>query len=275
MQSILITGCSTGIGHATALLLKEKGYNVFATARKEEDVLKLKELGLNAYLLDVTKYETIHHTIELILENTGGTLDVVFNNAGYGQGGMVEDIRTEVLKEQFETNVFGLHELTRTVLPIMRKQGYGKIIQHSSVLGLVSLKLRGAYNASKYAIEGLTDTLRLELEGSNIFVSLLNTGPIKSDFRKNALKMFKKNIDVENSFYKDIYNNNLQQRLEGNKEDVPFTLKAICVAQVVLKITQTNKPKPRYYITKPTYFLGFAKRVFSSSLLDKILGKIQ
>lgn len=275
MQSILITGCSTGIGHATALLLKEKGYNVFATARKQEDVLKLKELGLKAYLLDVTKYETIHNTIELILENTGGTLDVVFNNAGYGQGGMVEDIRTEVLKEQFETNVFGLHELTRTVLPIMRKQGYGKIIQHSSVLGLVSLKLRGAYNASKYAIEGLTDTLRLELEGSNIFVSLLNTGPIKSDFRKNALIMFKKNIDVENSFYKNIYNNNLQQRLEGNKEDVPFTLKAICVAQVVLKITQTNKPKPRYYITKPTHFLGFAKRVLSSSLLDKILGKIQ
>ena len=274
MQSILITGCSTGIGHQTAITLKEQGYNVFATARKQEDVLKLKELGFDSYLLDVTKYETIHNVIEKILEKTGGTLDVVFNNAGYGQGGMIEDIKTEVLKEQFETNVFGLHEITRTVLPIMRKQGHGKIIQHSSVLGLVSLKLRGAYNASKYAVEGLTDTLRLELEGSNIYVSLLNTGPVKSDFRKNSLKMFKKNIDVENSYYKDIYNSNLKQRLEGNKGDVPFTLKAICVADIILKIIETKKPKPRYYITKPTYFLGFAKRILSTRWLDKILIRI-
>ena len=261
MQSVLITGCSTGIGHATALYLKECGYNVFATARCEKDVLKLKELGFDAYLIDVTQHETIHNTLNKILEKTGGTLDVVFNNAGFGQPGAMEDVKTHVLKEQFETNVFGLHELTCAVLPIMRKQGYGRIIQHSSVLGLIALKYRGAYNASKYAIEGLTDTLRLELEGSGIHVSLLNTGPVKSDFRKNALIMFKKNIDIANSHFKDVY-------------DTPFTLDATAVAKVVLEIIQANKPRPRYYITKATYILGFLKRILSTRWLDMILGKI-
>ena len=274
MQSILITGCSTGIGHATALLLKESGYRVFATARKEEDVLKLRELGFDALLLDVTKFETIHNTIEKVLEKTGGTLDVVFNNAGYGQPGAIEDVKTEVLKEQFETNVFGLHELTQAVLPIMRKQGHGKIIQHSSVLGLIALKYRGAYNASKYAIEGLTDTLRLELEGSNIFVSLLNTGPVKSNFRQNALLMFKKNIDTQNSHFKDVYENELNERLESNKDDTPFTLESSSVADVVLKIVRAKRPKARYYITKATHILGFLKRILSTRWLDLILAKI-
>ena len=274
MQSILITGCSTGIGHETALYLKKYGYKVFATARNEEDVVKLKELGFDAFFLDVTKHETIHDTIDKILKKTGGTLDVVFNNAGYGQPGAVEDIKTSVLKEQFETNVFGLHELTQAVIPIMRRQGYGKIIQHSSVLGLIALKYRGAYNASKYAIEGLTDTLRLELEGSNISVSLLNTGPVKSDFRKNALKMFKKNINTKNSHFIQEYEMQLNDRLESNKEDTPFTLDASAVAEVVLEIIQAHKPRPRYYITKATYILGFAKRVLSTSWLDKILVKM-
>jgi len=274
MQSILITGCSSGIGKATALLLKKYGYNVYATARKEEDVLELIELGFDAYILDVTKPETITHTLERILEKTNGTLDVVFNNAGFGQPGAVEDIPTSVLKQQFETNVFGLHELTRAVIPIMRKQGHGRIIQHSSVLGLIALKYRGAYNASKYAIEGLTDTLRLELEGSNIHVSLLNTGPVKSDFRKNALIMFKNNINKKASFFKDAYENQLNERLESNKKDVPFTLEATDVADVVLEIVQANRPRPRYYITKATHILGFAKRILSTRWLDLVLAKL-
>jgi len=166
MTNILITGCSSGIGKESALYLQTKGYRVFTTARKEEDVEELKGLGFEAFYLDVTKPKTIKKTLKKILKLTDGTLDVVFNNAGFGQPGAIEDITTDVLKEQFETNVFGLHEVTNQVLPIMKKQGYGKIIQHSSVLGLISLKFRGAYNASKYAIEGLTDTLRLELEES-------------------------------------------------------------------------------------------------------------
>jgi len=159
-KSVLITGCSSGIGYDTAHYLHANGYRVFATARDVDDVKRLKSEGLDAYLLDVTKPETIDKTLTAVLEQTGGTLYALFNNAGHGQPGALEDIRTEVLQEQFATNVFGLHELTRRVLPIMRTQGYGRIIQHSSVLGIISLRFRGAYNASKYAVEGLCDTLR-------------------------------------------------------------------------------------------------------------------
>ena len=274
MKSILITGCSTGIGLQTALLLQKENYNVFATARKEEDVQKLSKLGLQSYLLDVTKYDTIDDTFDKILKKTNGKLDILFNNAGYGQAGAIEDIKIEDLKVQFETNVFGLHYITTKAIKIMRNQGYGKIIQHSSILGLVSLKYRGAYNASKYAIEGLSDTLRLELlDEPNIFVTLLNTGPIISEFRNNALKTFK-NIDIQNSHFKNIYEKDLISRKNGTKKNIPFTLYPIDVAKIVLKIIKTKKPKPRYYITKATTILIYCKRVLSTNLLDKILNKI-
>ena len=269
-KTILITGCSSGIGEQTALYLQQKGYHVFATARKEQDIQNLQKLGLTTFLLDVTKKETITDTLNKILTITDGKLDVLFNNAGYGQPGAIEDIPTSVLKEQFETNVFGLHEVTLQVLKIMKAQGYGKIIQHSSVLGLVSLKFRGAYNASKYAIEGLTDTLRLELLDTNIDVTLLNTGPITSDFRKNAMNKLIQNIDIENSRFTQSYH----KSLNAKKSEVPFNLESIEVAKVVEQIIQSNNIKPRYYITKATYLLGFAKRVLSTKYLDKILNRI-
>ena len=267
--NVLITGCSSGIGRATAIYLKDQGYRVFATARKQKDVDDLRSLGFDSFLLDVTQKDSISKTLEDILA-LSGTLDVVFNNAGYGQPGAIEDLSVKALKEQFETNVFGLHEVTIQVLKIMQKQGYGKIIQHSSVLGLISLKFRGAYNASKYAIEGLSDTLRLELLDTNIQVTLLNTGPVTSDFRKNAKEMLLKNIDIENSRFKEIYHRNL----ESKKSDVPFNLEAIEVAKIVENIIKAKKIKPRYYITKATYILGYLKRVLSTSLLDKVLNKI-
>ena len=269
MQSILITGCSSGIGLQTAIHL-QPNFRVFATARDKKDVQKLKELGFEAFLLDVTKIDTIKNTLNNITQLTNGTIDILFNNAGYGQPGAIEDIQTNILKEQFEINVFGLHSVTIEVLKIMKNQGYGKIIQHSSVLGLVSLKLRGAYNASKYAIEGLTDTLRLELKDTNIQVTLLNTGPITSDFRKNATAKLLQNIDIENSRFKNSY----QKSLTAKKSAVPFNLESIAVAKVVEKIILTKKIKPRYYITKATYLLGYLKRILSTSLLDKILDKI-
>ena len=184
MTNIVITGCSTGIGLETALYLKERFITVYPTARELCDVQKLNALGFeHAMQLDVTNHRQITSVIEHIMQKEG-KIDVWFNNAGFGQAGMLEDIHADVLREQFETNVIGLHESTRQLIPLMREQGYGKIIQHSSVLGLVSLAGRGAYNASKYAIEGLTDTLRLELHSTNIYPVLLNTGPITSDFRK-------------------------------------------------------------------------------------------
>ena len=270
MTNIVITGCSTGIGLETAHYLKERFIKVYPTARTEEDVAKLKALGFeNAMLLDVRNEAQITQVIQTVLEKDN-KIDIWFNNAGFGQAGMMEDITTTALREQFETNVIGLHACTRAILPVMQEQGYGKIIQHSSVLGLVSLAGRGAYNASKYAIEGLTDTLRLELQGTEIYPVLLNTGPITSDFRKNAMQKLKENVDIEHSRYKEKY----LQSLAADKSKVPFNEEAISVAQVVHQIIRAKKPKPRYYITKATYLLGYLKRVLSTTLLDKILLKI-
>lgn len=270
MSNIVITGCSTGIGLETARYLKERYITVYPTARKPEDVEMLRSLGFeNAMQLDVTRPEQIEKVIEKVLAKEG-SIDVWFNNAGYGQPGTVEDIRTEVLREQFETNLFGLHECTRQIIPVMKKQGYGKIIQHSSVLGLISLFGRGAYNASKYAIEGLTDTLRLELYGSNIHAVLLNTGPVTSHFRENAMQKLRQNVDIEHSDHRERY----LQTLQAKKSNVPFNEEAVSVARVVHRIVLAKKPKPRYYITKATWLLGLLKRVLSTSLLDRVLYKI-
>ena len=270
MTNIVITGCSTGIGLATAAYLKDKFVKVYPTARDPKDVKMLKELGFeHAMQLDVRKPDEIKTVINKVLE-IDSKIDVWFNNAGYGQPGAMEDISTEVLKEQFETNVFGLHECTRQIIPVMREQGYGKIIQHSSVLGFISLFSRGAYNASKYAVEGLTDTLRLELQDTHIYPVLLNTGPVTSDFRKNAVQKLRENVDIEHSLFKEEY----LKSIEGIAKKVPFKEEAISVASVVHKIILADKPKPRYYITKATYLLGYFKRVLSTSLLDRLLMKI-
>jgi short-subunit dehydrogenase len=266
-QIILITGCSHGgIGYATAKHLKELGHTVFTSARRQEDVDALKTEGFDSYLIDVNNYQQVDEAFEKILQKTDGKLDSLFNNAGYGQAGALEDIDTKYLKEQFETNVFSLHNLTNKAIKIMRKQGHGKIIQHSSVLGLISMKYRGAYNASKYAIEGLADTMRLELEGSNIYMSLLNTGPITSKFRENSIKTIK-NIDHGNSIHKKEYDKILTRQ----HKKVPFNEEAISVAKVVENILNSKKPKPRYYITKATWIMGILKRIFSTRLLDKVL----
>lgn len=273
LANILITGCSSGIGLESAKLLKQKGHNVIASARKQSDVEKLQNLGFESYLVDVTLYDTVDAVLNTILEKYT-TLDVVFNNAGFGQPGAVEDITVDVLKYQFETNVYGTHYLTTQAVKIMRHQGFGKIIQHSSVLGIISLKFRGAYNASKYAIEGLNDTLRQELMGTNIYITILNTGPVSSNFRKNALSNFQKNIDIKHSAFSAIYNKELKERLESKSDTTIFTITSQEAAKTILKIIETEKPKPRYYITKATHILGFFKRILSTPLLDKALNKI-
>ena len=261
MTNIVITGCSSGIGLETARYLNDKDVKVYPTARAPKDVEMLKTLGFeDAMQLDVTKPEEISAVIKAVLSREG-KIDIWFNNAGFGQPGAIEDIRTEVLREQFETNVFGLHECTRQIIPVMRKQGYGKIIQHSSVLGLISLFGRGAYNASKYAIEGLTDTLRLELQDTNIYPVLLDTGPITSHFRENAMKKLRENVDIEHSIFKEKY----QKSLSADKSKVPFNEEAVSVAKMVHKIVLAEKPKPRYYITKATYLLGYLKRLLSTA----------
>lgn len=271
-KTILITGCSSGIGLHAALTLSARGYQVFATARKEQDVVMLKEKGLSAYLLDVTKPESIEDTLAEVLEQTGGQLDFLFNNGAYGQPGALEDLSTEALKAQFETNVFGWHELTKQVIPVMRQQGHGRIIQCSSVLGFVSMAYRGAYNASKYAIEGLTDTLRLELKSANIDVVLLQPGPINTQFRANALAAFQDNIDVEASVHKTEYQQQIE-RLASEKSNAAFTLEPLDVTRALIHALESKRPKLRYRITTPTKLFAIFKRILPARLLDYLLAK--
>ena len=276
MPSVLITGCSSGIGYYCAKALKQEGYQVFATARKEEDVQKLREQGFLSYQLDLNSTQSIDEALSCVLEETGGTIDALFNNGAYGQPGAVEDLSREVLRNQFETNLFGTHELTCKVIKIMRKQGRGRIIQNSSVLGLITLKYRGAYNASKFALEGLTDTLRQELQGSNIHISLIEPGPVESDFRKNAYQAFKENITTDGSAHQSVYEAvelRLSKQDSDRKKD-PFTLGPESVYKPLLHAITSKKPKARYYVTTPTWIFGILRRVLSTRLLDWILVRV-
>ncbi len=269
-RAVLITGCSSGIGLCVAEGLRSRGYRVFATARKEADVQRLNADGFESLKLDLSDPDSIADTLEEILERTGNRLYALFNNGGFGQPGAVEDVSTRVLRAQFEVNFFGWHELTRRVLPVMRAQGEGRIIQNSSVLGFITLKFRGAYNASKFALEGLSDTLRLELRGTNIHVSLIEPGPVISRFRENAYRAFKSNIDVESSPHQMAYVL-LERRLADNENEPPFTLPASAVLKKVVHAIESSRPRPRYYVTVPTYGFGVLKRLLPTRLLDRLL----
>lgn len=272
-RSVLITGCSSGIGRHVALGLKARGYRVFATARKQEDVESLIAEGLESIQLDIANSASIQNAFETVMQKTDGKLYALFNNAAFGISGAVEDLGRDALRDIFEVNLFGTHELTRLVIPVMRKQGEGRIIQNSSVLGFVALKYRGAYNATKFALEGLSDTLRMELEGANIFVSLIEPGPIQSDFRKNAYATYKRYIDKDNSVFKEIYQQT-EERLQTEGPVVPFTLGPEAVLKKVIHVLESKRPRVRYYVTFPTYLFGYLKRVLPDRLMDKILSGI-
>ena len=272
-KTILITGCSTGIGYSAAVLLKNRGHHVIATARKSADVARLKQEGFTALQLDLADSQSIQLAVNQALDLTGGTLDALFNNGAFGQPGAVEDLTRDVLRHQFETNLFGTHELTNLLIPVMRKQGHGRIIYNSSVLGLVAMRYRGAYNASKFALEGLADTLRLELYGTNIHVSLIEPGPILSHFRENSYALYKKNIDPAHSFHQEAYQA-MEDRLQKEGAAVPFTLPAKAVVDKVIHALESKKPKIRYYVTFPTYLFAVLKRILPISWLDALLRKV-
>ena len=260
------------IGLHAALTLSARGYQVFATARKAQDVADLQAKGLTAYQLDLTNTDSITQAVTQVLEKTGGRLDYLFNNGAYGQPGALEDLPTQVLRDQFETNVFGWHELTKQIIPVMKRQGHGRIIQCSSVLGVVSMAYRGAYNASKYAIEGLTDTLRLELKSANIEVVLLEPGPINTQFRANALLAVQANIDIEASDHKVQYQQQIA-RLSSEKSNAPFTLEPLHVTQALIHALESKQPKLRYRITTATKLFAVLKRLLPARWLDYLLAK--
>ncbi len=269
-RSILITGCSSGIGHHCAHALQKRGYNVVASARKKEDVVRLSDEGLTCIQLDLDNPDSIAAAVEQTLKLTGGTLYALFNNGAYGQPGAVEDLSRKVLRDQFETNLFGTHELTCRLIPVMRKQGEGRIIQNSSVLGFIAFRYRGAYIASKYALEGLTDTLRLELHGTSIHVSLIEPGPILSDFRKKGLVLFRKNIDIYASVHCRKYQLQLS-RLQTEGPAMRFTLGPESVCRRLVHALESNHPKRRYYVTFPTYLMGTLKRILPDRAMDWFL----
>lgn len=270
-RAILITGCSSGIGYTCAIGLQQRGYRVFATARKPSDLARLAAQGLETLYLDYAEPVSIDHCVSEISKRTGGKLYGLFNNGAYGQPGAVEDLRREVLEAQFQANVFGWHQLTRACLPLMRANGAGRIVQNSSVLGLVAMKWRGAYNASKFAIEGLSDTLRLELRGSGIHVVLIEPGPITSRFTEHALAAFEANVDQTVSHYKEAY---ARQRARlGKGGSNRFKLPPEAVLEKLVHALESPRPKVRYYVTTPTTIMAWCRRLLPYRLLDVIANK--
>lgn len=266
-RSILITGCSSGIGYTCAHGMKERGWRVIATARKKDDIKRLESEGLEVVPLEYRDANSIAQCADETLKRTDGKLAAVFNNGAYGQPGAVEDLPVDVLREQFEANFFGWHDLTRRLIPAMRTQGHGRIVQCSSVLGLVSLKYRGAYNASKFALEGLTDALRQELAGTGLHVSLIEPGPIATRFGANALAAYRANIDLENSVHAEIYRQRIAAMEAGGA--VRFKLGPEAVLEKLVHAVESERPAPHYYVTKATYLMGLGRRLLSTRMLDR------
>lgn len=273
MKNVLVTGCSSGIGRCIADGLKERGFNVFVTARKQEDLETLTKAGFEAIELNLTDTKSIQAAVVSLLSKTDGQLYGLVNNAAYGLTGAMEDIPVMALRDQFETNVFGTQELTNLLIPAMRQQHTGRIIQISSVLGFITMKFRGPYCASKYALEAISDAMRYELNDTGIKVSLIEPGPITSNFRDNALNHFQAVVNKEHSYFKEDYAK-MENELNGENYTVPFSLGPEAVLIKVIHALESDKPKNRYYVTFPTHLFSFLKRVLPGKLLDKILVKI-
>ena len=269
-KTILITGCSSGIGWCVAHGLKARGWRVFATARQPADVARLQAEGLESLPLDLRDSTSIQTVVAAVLERTEGRLDALLNNGAYGQPGAVEDLSREALREQFETNLFGTQELTNQVIPLMRRQGGGRILYVSSVLGLVAFPYRGAYVASKFALEGLADTLRLELVGTGIHVCLIEPGPILSRFRENAHTVYRRHIGAETSPHREKYAA-MEARLLKEGPAAPFTLPPGAVLKRVIHALESSKPRARYPVTVPTYLFAVLRRLLPTRVLDMVL----
>lgn len=272
-RSILITGCSSGIGYDAAHGLARAGWRVFATCRKPADVDRLIGEGLESFALDLAEPASIEAAVAEALSRSGGTLDAVFNNGAFALPGAVEDIPRDAMRAIFETNLFGTHDLTRRLIPAMRAQGHGRIVMNSSVLGLVTAPWRGPYVATKFALEGLTDTLRIEMKRCGIDVILIEPGPVTSRIRQNAVIQFERWVDWENSARADDYRETLMRRLYRGDGPDRFELPASAVTAKLVQALTSKRPRPRYYVTTPTYFAGAARRLLPTRALDWVLGR--
>ncbi|MDE2341917.1 MAG: SDR family oxidoreductase [Betaproteobacteria bacterium] len=270
MKTLLVTGSSSGIGATVAHGLAARGWRVFASARKPGDVARLQAQGLESLVLDLDDSASIEAAVDTVLARTGGRLDALFNNGGFGQLGAVEDLTRDALRAQFETNLFGWIELTNRVLPVMRAQGHGRIVMNSSVLGYAAFPYRGAYNAAKFALEGITDTLRQELHGSGIHVVLVEPGPIESRFRENAVAHFERHIRWERSVHRARYQVQ-RERLARPGPAAPFTLPPQAVLARVIHALESPRPRLRYPVTVPAVAFAWLKRVLPGRVMDWVL----
>lgn len=267
-KSILITGCSSGIGHDAAHALKTRGWRVFATCRKAEDCARLQKEGLESFVLDYEDETVVEAAVIEALERTGGTLDALFNNGAYAVPGAVEDLPRAALRAIFEVNLFGYFDLIRRVLPVMRAQGRGRIVNCSSILGFTALKWRGAYNATKFAMEGLTDTLRLEMRGIPIDIILIEPGPIATRIRRNSIPHFEKWVDWERSARREQYETQIVSHLYGDHGSGMFELSPAAVTGKLIHALEAPRPKARYFVTTPTYLMHWTKRLTPRAVFD-------
>ncbi|MFN7169511.1 MAG: SDR family oxidoreductase [Pannonibacter sp.] len=272
-KTIIVTGCSSGIGAHCARALQADGWRVFSTVRKSADLAPLEADGIETLPMDYTDEHSISALVDTVRDRTGGRIDALFNNGAYGQPGAVEDLSTAVLRAQFEANLFGWHELTRQVIPVMRARGHGRIVNCSSILGLLPYRYRGAYTASKYALEGLTLTLRMELEGSGIQVSLIEPGPIASRFTANALAKIHEHIDLDNSAHAQEYKRQLS-RLTGNGPDNRHKLGPEAVYGALTHALTAARAKPHYLVTTPAKQGALLKRLLPADLFYRLMRKL-
>lgn len=273
MRTILITGCSTGIGLAAARALKGRGWRVLATARKPDDLEHLEKVeGLEALPLELTEPASIAACVAEALRRTGGTLDALYNNAGFGTIGAVEDVSAELVRRHLDVNVVAVHELSRLVVPVMRRQGHGRIVMCSSVLGFISGPYRGAYCASKFALEALSDALRMEVARDNIRVSIIEPGPIESQFAATAVATLKDTVDVARSVHRAHYALRIAEMEAGGR--TRFRLGPAAVVEKLVHALESPRPKARYKIGLPTRGAAVLKRLLPDRWLDRIVGRM-
>ena len=273
VKTALVTGCSTGIGRATARVLRERGWQVVPSARKSEDLASLRAEGFSPVRMDVAESASVQATVCEALELLGGRLGALVNNAGYGQPGAVEDLSRDELRRQFEVNVFGLHELTNLCLPVLRKQGWGRIVNVSSVLGRMMLPYVGAYCASKAAVEMLSDVLRIELRGTGIFVSVIEPGPIESAFRKTSVALLEdKRPSLAGTAHASYYDRQAEAYARGRrKPSQRFMAPPEAVARRVMHAVESPRPRRRYLVTLPAHVGIWAARHLPAGLMDLLL----
>lgn len=270
-KTVLITGCSSGIGFDAAHGLRDAGWRVFASCRQTADCDRLRAAGFDSPRIDYADPASITAGLAEVLAATGGTLDALYNNGAFACPGAVEDLPRAGLEAIFQTNLFGVHDLTRQVIPVMRKQGHGRIVNCSSVLGIVGMQWRGAYVATKFALEGLTDVLRIEMRDTPIKVILLEPGPVTSKIRENAIPHFERWFDTENSARRDQYDA-LKVRLYTGGHD-RFELPASAVTAKLRHALENPRPRPRYYVTTPTYIAGLMRRLLPTRMQDALISR--